>query len=160
MEATWPRWSPDGLRVAFVGKSPDLHFQLCFVPAAGPLKVVWAGLWYIHSWDWSPDGRNLLLCRRGVHPGDYSFALFEHEIESGRTTRLAGSNDLGGPRYSPDGQWVAAVRVADRALMLSRRGQFRWRQVCDGMALHATWSPDGRSITFLGGDSIKLSAII
>jgi len=156
MEATCPRWSPDGLRIAFVGKSPDLNFQLCFVPATGgPLKVVRTGLRYIHSWDWSPDGQSLLLCSRGAHPGDYSFALVEYDIESGRTTRLPKSDGLAGPRYSPDGQWVAAVRAADRALVLSRSGKLRWRQVCDGMALHPTWSPDGRSITFLGGDSIK-----
>jgi len=76
------------------------------------------GTFHVTSFDWAPDGRTLAFSHQadprldeGARASDISTVPAE---EGGRVTPLVtlGGTD-GGPRYSPDGQWVAFTSSGD-----------------------------------------------
>ena len=111
-----PRISPDGTRVAVVGRrrsSPDDpgDVWLALAPVTGGKHEVLAGDWdrWPHSARWTPDGTTLIVAAddNGRSP------LWRVDVATGEVTRLTGDDgaytDI---RVSPDGRWVYALRNA------------------------------------------------
>jgi len=68
LEAASPRWSPDGKRIAFMGRLPGKNWQIYVVPAKGgdPHPLFHTGVEEADP-DWSPDGGSLLFFRELLH---------------------------------------------------------------------------------------------
>jgi Tol biopolymer transport system component len=97
-----PRWSPGGLRIAYIGGARGkLHVvrladgkDIAIAPASAAAA-------------WSPDGRRLAF----VHDG--RLAVIHRDGSNFRVLDRAAIQDLV-PAWSPDGRWIAYARVFER----------------------------------------------
>ncbi|MEO8587687.1 MAG: protein kinase [Acidobacteriota bacterium] len=124
-EAAWaaPVPSPDGALIA-LGRPSTSHVVVVPLapapvgsgaPSAPPLEI--EGKW---AWDWSPDGRQLLVLQRGAVSGS---GLLMCEIPGGKCDLLSAKAEQG--RFFPDGRRVGYVErgeihVLDLATRASR----------------------------------------
>ena len=142
--------SPDGKKIAFT-----VHGEIFSAPArdGGEALRVTATAADESELAWAPDSRRLAYVsdRDGVNH------LFLYDFASGRETPLtsgAGRDD--GPRFSPDGRWVAferdsrELRVIDPASKEERllaTGVFDTPPLVDQRDFE--WSPDSRQVAYL-----------
>jgi len=62
---------------------------------------------------------------------------------------LPGSTGLFGPRWSPNGLYIAAVTVDQKKLMLFRVDAGRWSELTSGNEIELpNWSRDGQFVNF------------
>ncbi len=133
--ASQPRFSPDGKRLAFLSDGAD-GAQVAVARADGKhLKVVTRIPGGVSEFDWSPDGRSLVVVRSETPAGmkatrdpwvitrsliqrdGEGFLTNEHDHlcivrADGHGDPLPltdGPHDDSNPRWSPDGQWIAFV---------------------------------------------------
>lgn len=150
-----PRWSPDGREVAFVRLQSGSGCHLLVVPVSGgPERRVGAcDPQNPPSFDWTPDGRSLIVSNDAVAVGDAGLRVLD--LASGQWRSLdygAQPEDVDfAPHYSPDGRWIVFVRN-------SPLGDF-WRlPAAGGTAERLTrmnaeirgwdWGPDGNSLIY------------
>jgi Tol biopolymer transport system component len=167
---TWPRWSPDGTRIAFARERPGA-MGIFAIPSAGgseeTIAVVGDPALVANGRDniwqtWTADGKGLVVVDR-EHPGDPA-ALFLLSLETKARRRLtrppAGTTGDVAAAASPDGRWVAVVRQAagfdgDLYVIPAGGGEAR-RLTFDDLAINGiAWTPDSREIVFA---SSRLSA--
>ncbi len=151
-----PSWSPDGERVAFARFSSETGQCGIFVTGiiGGRAERVADCVRGLRSLDWSPRGDAL------VHNGaeeEGASGLFLVDLETGKrralTSAPAGARGDVGPRFSPDGDWIAferelgaereeigvvSVDGADLRLLTDEGGRVRGLD----------WSADGESVLF------------
>jgi Tol biopolymer transport system component len=161
-----PTWAPDGRSIAFQRHSDQAACKLMLVAATGgtPRQLGLCPSDGIFLYDWSPDGRYLVMGAR-PHPQMEAFSIHRVELSSGVWSALdyetrAGNVDLE-PRYSPDGQWLAFRRnlsASDLWRMPSAGGKpERLTRIASDIR-GFDWSPDGRRIVFssIGEDALEL----
>ena len=157
LEAAFPRWSPDGSRIAFsANESVDKPMRLYIVDANGgairPAVPSSSGSQGYPTW--SPDGQTLVY---GIVNTSFEEEVYLRvaNLATGKVEKLAGSEGLFAPRWSPDGRSIAALRfMGNRSLMLMRVTDGRWREVDARRVDWPTWMPDSRSILCESGDFI------
>jgi TolB protein len=154
-EGRQPAWSPEGVKIAFVGGERGPGLYLMDTNGAGVRRLT------THPHDsqptWSPDGHRLAFTRDGT--------IVSMNLDGTGLDRLTAGPAFSelvalGPAYSPDGTRIAFAAV--------REGESEyevWVMNADGTertALNGSasapsppaWSPDGRLIAFatFGGD--------
>jgi len=150
------RYSPNGQKIAFMTQQPG-----------GPWKVFWAsvegGVWHeipsppANQADpnWSPDGESILF---GQPPEILADAggerhLFSYDLRTGKTTEIAGSTGLFSPRWSPDGQHVAAMSIDFHSMSLLDVATGEWKSLVVHGVDHPFWSPNSNWVYFNGLDA-------
>ena len=108
-----PVWSPDGSQIAFIA-SDGLVWSVA--PDGDGLRRLAAGVHHDGGLAWSPDGSQIAFARPAATDGDSeadaSGALVAVAVDGITETVLADEAAAGmRPRWSPDGQRVAYVRV-------------------------------------------------
>ncbi len=93
----WPRWSPDGSRIAFHAER-----SIYVVPALGGMaqalvRAPGGSGWVAHP-AWSPDGRELAYVQNDT--------MFVTDLSSGARRMITDSAGFS-PAWSPDGAWIA-----------------------------------------------------
>jgi Tol biopolymer transport system component len=142
-----PRWSPDGKRLAFMGRRTAERFRIYVVPSSGgePQEAS-------RSNDdqgaptWSPDGRTLVygrvLCQE-----ENTCAIYRIDLTRGQVAKVVGSEGLSTARWSPDGRYIAALRSDTHELYLLDERIGKWRRLAEGVnGNDLTWSADSGSI--------------
>ena len=160
-----PRWSPDGERVAFIGRSiwddsPDLSapYVLYTATADGLNLRIIAGAAGAPSW--SPDGKRLVFTANIETASDYKLVLRTASADGGDVRDVAEIEEIanggnrfggvlrsgGGVSWSPDGSaFIVSVESENDFIKTFVIGD-------DGSELqsfvfsHAEWSPDGNRI--------------
>jgi Tol biopolymer transport system component len=161
-----PTWSPDGRYIAFRRRRNFNRDEIYVVPALGgperKLLTLKNDLFDEFPLDWSPDGKYLAYVDCGPNQSDVIFLVAVDNPQDKRplTTSTGLSDDL--PRFSPDGQTVAFVRVADGTdiFLVGTAGGEPKRLTFDNTVIYGLdWTPDGAYIVFLSdrlGGSVRL----
>ena len=151
-------WSPDSQSVAFTWISftnnakPRTYLQIASADG-GQFKTLkdFSEEMSFAPMDWSPDGKSL-LCE--LTKGDNSNAIGILSIESGEVRQLVSLewNHAGGPRFSPDGKYIAYDRVIDgnRDVYLLALDSMQITRLTDAPTDEGgpVWSPDGKHVLF------------
>jgi len=153
-----PVWSPDGLHIAFVANSgePDYKLRPFWVTPDGKeivqiLDTLDIG---IRSLSWSIDGKHLAF----THYDENGYLQIYIANPDGSdfkkmTDQMADNFQLD---FSPDGQWIVAVREPDRyvkvneliLIPLDSNQKVRAILKVDGYIYTPVWSPAGDWIAF------------
>jgi Tol biopolymer transport system component/DNA-binding winged helix-turn-helix (wHTH) protein len=151
MEASLPRWSPDGKQIAFSGGVPGEPFKIHVVAADGSgLTQLTTGDHYETDPNWSPDQNSLVFggapWLEGDAPG--SAAIHILDLKTRQVSTLPGSEGLISPHWSPDGRFVLAMSRDSQKLMLFDFSTQKWAELLSSPAAYPNWSRDGRYIYF------------
>jgi hypothetical protein len=152
IEAHQPHWSPDGTRIAFVGRrsKPAARWRVYLVSGhGGPVDEV------LPEGDdqgvptWRPDGRRIFFGDRKSNSG--SALIHELNLATSEVDTIAAPVPLWSPRMSPDGKYLAAVGFDDKSLFLRDNIRQTWRK-CVAMDFigEPIWPADSSWVQFIG----------
>jgi Tol biopolymer transport system component len=146
-----PRWRRDSRFILFSEQQGGKN-QIYIVPTEGgaPRAILDAKHLRDHP-DWSPDGKSLVFSildePQPGRPTDNGVYFFE--LENGRTTKVPDSAGVSEARWSPDGQYLAAISTDTGFLKLYDIARARWTVIAKGKRLTLpVWSADAKYIYF------------
>lgn len=151
----WPRWSPDGTRIAWMSTDqPELSWEVHVMNADGTGRVNMTNHPATDLVEgWTPDGRLVISSDR-----DGSSRPYVLRADGTAFDPLFEDPSLRSPRWSPDGSRVAAVRPTDegsRVLILTGAEEVVVDEdpsEYDNLRTDVDpWSPDGTRLAFVGG---------
>jgi Tol biopolymer transport system component len=151
LEAYQPHWSPDGARIAFMGRMPGKPYRIFVIGAAGgtPQAIKPDDAFDQGVPSWSSDGRYLVFGERRQRKPDSEMLIHLLDLVGGTESILPDSRGKWSPRWSPDGRYIVAVTTDFRSLVLFDRQAQRWTPLASGSDIDdATWSLDGRFVHF------------
>ena len=148
-----PRWSPDGKRIALQGIVPGQPWKMYLISSdGGEAEEVMTG---IGDLGWSPDGNSLIF-----HSGMADFvstsprAIQSLDLKTRQISTFPGSEGLYSPRWSPDGRYIAALRVGSETLQILDVRTKRWIELAKIGVGFPMWSRDSKYIYFDSLESI------
>ena len=148
MAAGLPRWSPDGSQIAFVDTQPGRPWKIFTVSAqGGSPQEVFADTRYQADPVWSPDGTKLAF---GHDADNQPPNIFVIDLATHQSSLLPESTGKFSPRWSPDGQYLAAISDGSDKLFLF---DFKTQKWSDWIAEQSefgfpNWSADGKYLYF------------
>jgi Tol biopolymer transport system component len=164
-DCSFSQWSPDGVRLAYHRTNPrtgERQFVTWSVETRieEPLTSSRNGWDRGGVWDWSPDGKDLLVSHgTRAEVWGLRIAAAPHADATARRIIFDPAYLVYQSHFSPDGQWIVfeATRNLDQAVesslhVISAAGG-PWIQITDGMYWDdkPRWAPDGRTIYFISG---------
>lgn len=171
----WPRWSPDGQRLAFLSLPPEEGIlsdkgELVVITGDGAEQqtVAATGKTEIYSspLNWSPDGRSIAW-ESGGRSDEVLAGINAVDLETGEISELALGHPGAMPAWSPDGSLIAFVSYKDEEdtdpdIYTMEADGSNVRRVADrdGHDMAPRWSPDGRHMVWwvrkTGGEAHEL----
>ncbi|HXH50995.1 MAG TPA: winged helix-turn-helix domain-containing protein [Terriglobia bacterium] len=149
MMAFMPRWSPDGMRIAFVGISPGRPYTAYILSAdGGKLEEIVPRL---GDPGWLADGNSVVL---GTDPAEHKFSesfkgtIQIMDLKSRQVSTMPGSEGLYDPLPSPDGHYVAALRAGPETLWVFDFSKSKWFELDKIPVDFWKWSSDSKYIYF------------
>lgn len=142
-------WSPDGTRLALMARRPGQPWSIYLQNATGgDLTRLLTENHNVADPTWSPNGKKIVFGREpdlmGKEPGPREIYLLD--VHSGKVEVLPGSDGLFSPRWSPDGQWIAALSLDQKKVMLFNWQLRTWRLLADSSAADPVWSRDSKAL--------------
>jgi len=159
----WPRWSPDGQRIAFVSLPAEegalgTKGELTVMTADGadPQTLGSTGRTEIYApvLDWSPDGTKIAWETK-TRSDEVDAGINTIDLSTGAVVELAPGRAAYMPAWSPDGSLIAFVSFelkeetdADIYLMEADGSNLRVLADNKGPDIAPTWSADGRRLAW------------
>jgi Tol biopolymer transport system component len=147
MEVQVSSWSPDGWRVAFMGRIAGKPWRIYLIDRdSGEMREASEGEDNQGGPSWSPDGKKLVygnvFCEKTQECWIRRMNLATRETEI-----IPGSNGLRTARWSPDGKYIAALKFQTHELMLFDLRRQRWQALAGSVnGDNVSWSSDSRYI--------------
>ena len=155
LNAFEPHWSPDGKKIAFVAQVVGRPWRTYLISAdGGKPQPVLPQFDETGRPDWSPDGKMLVLeAREGPISSDLdpqaNSSLYLMNLATGEATKLQGSDGFTGPRWSPDGKFIAAANDPNDSLMVYDLSKRKWIKAGIATYLSAlAWSKNGQYLYY------------
>jgi Tol biopolymer transport system component len=155
MQASLPRWSPDGKQIAFCGqprRGNGSTFRIYVVSAdGGALKQLTNGECGKDSGgdadpSWSPDGASLVFgCARPVPAEAF---LHTVDLKTGRVSTLPGGEGMWSPRWSPNGRFIAGLSTTDERIVLYDFRTQKRSELSSVPSGDPGWTQDGESLFY------------
>jgi eukaryotic-like serine/threonine-protein kinase len=158
LQATLPRWSPDGKQIVFYAFQSGQHPVSYLVSADGGTPEELMPNEKNTQWDpnWSPDGRSILFSGGpGTNPNGVNIL----DMQTHQVRMLPDSQDLFSPRWSPDGRTILAMSGDSGAMMLFDLKTEKWLLLAKGRFGYPCWSHDSRYIYVRSEDGIARIAV-
>jgi len=148
MEVGLPRWSPNGMQIAFSGREPGKPWRVYVVPAEGgnPEQVT-SGDHDELDPSWSADGNSLAFGGRdSVARTSKENAIRILDLKTRQVAALPDSAGLFSPRWSPDGRYLLAMTADYGKLVLYDFTARKWEDLFKGQSSYPNWSHDGKCV--------------
>jgi DNA-binding winged helix-turn-helix (wHTH) protein/Tol biopolymer transport system component len=146
------RWSPDGLQIAFVDRTPHGLDAIYLIPSdgsGGARHLLPEDLHAETDPSWSPDGRKITFSTSPNVGASAKSNLCILDIASGKIEVIPGSDGLLVPHWSPDGRFIAAMTLDTMGMKLFDIAGGRWSALNTGAVAFPEWSHDGKSIYYM-----------
>jgi len=159
--ANKPAWSPDGQRIAFVGR--DLEIYVMNADGSEQTRLTNLGNNIVPSPIWSPDGEQMVFTSyRGDGVGAIYLINIEEALQGKTGSDPKRLNHFGvdaqNISWSPDGRWIAfsyrdnddapsEIGMINVANALQRTDGDEWALTSEGS--FPVWAPDGKQIAFV-----------
>lgn len=143
-----PRWSPDGKQIAFAATTPGQPFCIYLISADGgqPQRLT-NGEPQELDVGWSPDGGRLVFASVGGL-GSSSSGIRLLDLKTHETSAFPGSANLFSPRWSPDGNYIAAITTDGQKLVLFDFRLRKWSDLVKVPMGYPSWSRDSAFVYF------------
>ena len=147
-----PHWSPDGTQIVYTDTQAGQTWKTFLISAQGgtPEQML-PEKEYQSDAQWFPDGKRIIFGRTPFIPGSSEkVALQVLDLSSKQVSIFPGSENLYGPRLSPDGKHLAAVSSDNKKLLIFDFQTQKWTDWVSepGVITMAIWARDGRSIYY------------
>ncbi|HTP68476.1 MAG TPA: winged helix-turn-helix domain-containing protein [Dongiaceae bacterium] len=151
VSAGLPRWSPDGMQIAYVDSQLGRPWKAFLISAQGgsPREVLPETHTQVDP-SWSPDGKKLALGRTQETGQTEPLLIQIVNLATRQVSTIPGSENLYSPRWSPDGQYLAALSQDSTKLLLFNFKTQKWSNWITepGAFGFPNWSPDGRYLYY------------
>jgi eukaryotic-like serine/threonine-protein kinase len=146
LDILYPRWSPDGKRIAFTTHEPDRPWKIYTISRDGgtpePLfleehRQLMAA--------WGPNGNSIAL---GRPSRENPLTIELLDLKTGMATEIPGSQDLYQPAWSPDGRYIVAKSKDYRRVMVFDFTTGRWKEVAQAIVSGSQFSHDSKYVYF------------
>lgn len=149
MQTALTHWSPDGKQIAFAARTPGKPWKVFLIPADGgsPQEITSDNVVETDP-AWSADGKTLAFSRVDVvHPENTCILTFD--LNTRQVSKLPGSDRIFAPRWSPDGNYIAAISQGNNKLNLYNARSQTWRALDSNLFFgYLAWSHDSAYIYF------------
>ena len=148
---TLPRWSPDGTQILYSAAGAGQFLRIYRVPAdGGQPQLQLPNFDQVNSdATWSPDGKRVSFGGATSGGRDSGPNIQIVELATGAVSDVPGSEGYFSPRWSPDGQAIAALSLDSTRLALFRFATGRWEDLARGIVSFPCWSADSRIISYV-----------
>jgi Tol biopolymer transport system component/DNA-binding winged helix-turn-helix (wHTH) protein len=153
MSAALPRWSPDGKRIAFMGKVPGRSWKIYIVPFDGgsPEPLTQDERDEMDP-TWSSDGNSVVFGES--FDSSQPTHIYAIDLRTRSVSTLPGSDGLFSPRWSPDGRFIAALGPRASKMMLFDVKAQKWTQLLNAVVGgNHVWSKDSKYVYILDTSS-------
>ena len=142
-------WSPDGTKLALMAREPGQPWQVYTVNAEGgsPERLLPQNR-NIGDPSFSADGKYLVfgMVPELMGPENSAVPLEIIELATHRVTTVPHSEGLYSPRWSPDGQFIAAISLDQKKLMVYDTKAQTWKTLAVTSAAHPVWTKDSKAL--------------
>jgi Tol biopolymer transport system component len=144
------KWSADNKRLALMAEEPGSPWKIHLIDSeGGKLSLLLNENRNEADPDWSADGQSIVFGRLPDRmDGAQPKAIHLVNLQSRQVTEVPGSSGLFSPRLSPDGRYIAAIRLDQKAILLFDRAAQRWATLTTHGVGDPVWSHDGQFLHF------------
>ena len=153
LQASVPRWSPNGQQIVFSGNMPGEKPHLYVIPAEGGSPEVIAssctGQTGAGDPTWSPDGNSVIFFEVNDHGLDRTSRICLLDLHTRKVSPLPASEGLYSSRWSPDGRYVVAITWDSKKLQVFDFQTQKWSELATGSIGWPEWSSDGKYVFYI-----------
>jgi hypothetical protein len=145
-----PRWSPDDKKILFIGRLRGDRQSAYIISADGgyPQPVIESDPYSRDYADWSPDQQSIVvgLSTSAETP---KLGITHVDLTTRQVSVLPGSEGLITPRWSPRGDYVAAVSDDYKTISLFDTRLHTWKKVATANFVYTiAWERDGTHLLY------------
>ncbi len=144
-------WSPHDKHLLLMARKPDQRWAIYMINADGSdLHLVDPENRSQADPDWSPDGKNIVFGRLPDLMSEASMpkAIYIYNLATRMVEELPGSDGLFSPRWSSNGQYIAALSIHQTRLMLYDLKTRTWRLLAHQSIADPAWGHNNQYIYF------------